>query len=180
VEARAPGRARVAAGAAALLVAAALTLWAASGSGAWTRPVAAVGGLGVAVAAAALVTGRAGLVGPALILLAAAYATRLEALDPRLQGRAPLAAAALVAVGELAYLSIALRLPVAQARGLVTLRVALAGLEALGAALVAALVLAASGLPAARGAAGAALGVAAAASAVGLVALLARRRAATR
>ena len=70
---------------------------------------------GVALVAVALALGRAGLVGPALILLAAGYAARLAGLDPGLDGRTPLAAAELVAAGELAYLSIALRLPVAQA-----------------------------------------------------------------
>ena len=180
METRPPVRARIGTGAAALVPATALAIAAAWGTGEWTWPLAAVGAAGVALVAVALVLGRAGLVGPALILLATAYAARLEALDPGLQGRAPLAAAELVAAGELAYLSIALRLPVAQQRGLVALRVALAGLEALGAALVAALVLAAAGLPAAGGASGDALGVVAAAVALGLVAFLARRRTASR
>jgi hypothetical protein len=160
--------------------AAALAVAAARGTGDWTWPLAATGAAGVALAAIALVRGRAGLVGPALILLAAAYGARLAALDPGLQGRAPLAAAALVATGELAYLSIGLRLPVAQERGLVAGCVAQVGLEALGAGLVATLVLAAAGLPSAGGAGGDALGVAAAAVALGLVAALARRRAASR
>lgn len=180
METRPPVRARVATGALALVPAAALAIAAARGTGAWTWPLAVVGCAGIVLAAIALVRGRAGLVGPALILLAAAYAARLEALDPGLQGRAPLAAAALVAAGELAYLSIALRLPVAQERGLVVGRAAMAGSEALGAALVAALVLAAAGLPAAGGAGGDALGVIAAAVALGLVAALARRQAASR
>ncbi len=140
-------------------------------------PILTVGGAGVVVAALALALGRAGLVGPALVLLAAAYAGRLGALDPGLEGAAPLAAAALVATGELTYISIALRLPVAQQRLLVTERVALAGAEALGAAFVAALVLAAAGIPAAGGASGTALGVVAAAVALGLVAWLARAHA---
>jgi hypothetical protein len=180
VEARPPLRARIGTGAAALVPAAALAVAAARGTGHWTWPLAAVGAAGVGLAVVALARGRAGLVGPALILLAAAYSARLVALDPGLQGRAPLAAGALVAAGELAYLSIGLRLPVAQERGLVAGRVAQAGLAALGAGLVATLVLAAAGLPAAGGAGGDALGVVAAAVALGLVAALARRRAASR
>jgi hypothetical protein len=181
VETRPPLRARLATGVAALVAASALALAAlAQGAGAWTGPLGALGAAGVVLVAFALVRGRAGLVGPALILLAAAYAVRLEALDPGLQGRTPLAAAALVAAGELAYLSISLRLPVAQERGLVAGRVAFAAFEAIGAGLVAALVLAAAGLPAAGGAAGDALGVGAAAVALGLVAALARRRTASR
>jgi hypothetical protein len=175
-----PVRPRVATGAAALVFGAGFAASAAVGSGTWTWPVATVGAAGVALVAFALVRGRAGLVGPALILLAAAYGARLVVLNPGLQGRAPLAAAALVATGELAYLSIALRLPVAQQRGVVSGRVALAGLETLGAALVAALVLAAAGLPAAGGAPGITLGVVAAAVALGLVAWLARRHSASR
>jgi hypothetical protein len=180
VETRPPLRARIGTGAAALVPAAALAVVAARGTGDWTWPLAAVGAAGIALAAFALVRGRAGLVGPALLLLAAAYGARLAALDPGLQGHAPLAAAALVATGELAYLSIGLRLPVAQERRLVADRVAQAGVEALGAALVAALVLAAAGLPSAGGAGGDALGVAAAAVAIGLVTAMSRRRAASR
>jgi hypothetical protein len=175
VETRPPLRARRATGAAALVPAAALAVASARGTGNWTWPLAAVGAAGVALAAVALVRGRAGFVGPALILLAAAYGARLVALDPGLQGRAPLAAAALVAAGELAYLSIGLRLPAAQERGLVAGCVAQTGLEALGAALVTTLVLAAAGLPSASGAGGDAIGVAAAAVAIGLVAALSRR-----
>ena len=177
---RSPVRARIGTGAAALVPAAALTFGAASGMGNWTWPIEGVALSGVAVVAVALVLGRAGLVGPALILLAAGYGTRLAALDTGLDGRAPLAAAALVLTGELAYLSIALRLPIVQPPGLVGGRAAFAALEALGAALVAALVLAAAGLPAAGGAGGDALGVAAAAVALGLVAYLARRRTTSR
>jgi hypothetical protein len=160
--------------------AAAIAISAGQGTGNWTWPIAGVALAGVAVMTVALVLGRAGLVGPALILLAAGYGARLVALDPGLDGRAPLAAAALVAAGELAYLSITLRLPVRQTRGLVGVRVVVAVFEALGAALVAALVLAAAGLPAAGGAGGDAVGVVAAAVALGLVAALARRRAASR
>jgi len=177
---RSPVRARIGTGAAALVPAAALTVTAARGAGDWTWPIAGVALAGVAVAVVALVLGRAGLVGPALILLAAGYTTRLAGLDPGLDGRTPLVAAELVASGELAYLSIALRLPVAQARALVAGRAAFAVFEALGAAVVAAVVLAAAGLPAAGGASGDALGVFGAAVALGLVALLARRRASSR
>ncbi len=59
-------------------------------------------------------------------------------------------------------------------------RAAFAVFEGLGAAVVAAVVLAAAGLPAAGGASGDALGVLGAAVALGLVALLARRRASSR
>ncbi len=177
---RPPVRARIGTGAAALVPAAGLAFAAARGTGNWTWPIAGVALAGVVVVAVALVLGRAGLVGPALILIAAGYGIRLESLDSALDGRAPLAAAALVLTGELAYLSIALRLPIAQSRGLVGGRVAFAVLEALGAALVAALVLAAAGLPAAGGAPGDALGVVAAAFALGVVAFLARRRATSR
>ena len=180
METRPPAGPRVATGAAALVLGAAFTVTVASGSGTWTWPIVTVGGAGVVLVAVALAIGRAGLVGPALILLGAAYGLRLTALDPGLEGSAPLAAAALVATAELAYLSIALRLPVAQRRGLVTERVALVGAEALGAAVVAALVLAAAGLPTAGGATGTALGVVAAVIALGLVAWLARRPTASR
>ena len=177
---RPPIRARIGTGAAALVPAAAIAVGAGRGTGDWTWPIAGVALAGVAVLAVALVLGRAGLVGPALILVAAGYGARLAALDPELDGRAPLAAAALVVAGELAYLSIALRLPVRQSRGLVGARIVFAVFEALGAALVAALVLAAAGLPAAGGAGGDALGVIAAAVALGLVAFLARRRVVSR
>jgi hypothetical protein len=180
VATRPPVRARIGTGVAALVPAAALAVTAAEGAGNWGWPIVGVALAGVAVVVVALALGRAGLVGPALILLAAGYGIRLAGLDPGLDGRTPLVAAELVAVGELAYLSIALRLPVAQARGLVGMRAALAVIEALGAGSVAALVLAAAALPAASGTAGDAIGVAAAAVAVGLVALLARRRTTSR
>jgi hypothetical protein len=172
---RSPVRARIGTGAAALVPATALTVTAARGAGHWTWPIVGVAIAGIAVMVVALVLGRASLVGPALILLAAGYATRLAGLDPGLDGRTPLAAAGLVATGELAYLSIALRLPVVQARALVGERAAFAVFEGLGAAVVAAVVLAAAGLPAAGGAAGDAVGVIAAAVALGLVAFLSQR-----
>ena len=177
---RPPVRARIGVAAAALVPAAALGLMAVQGAGNWGWPILGVAIAGVAVVVIALVLGRAGLVGPALILLAAGYGIRLAGLDPGLDGRTPLVAAELVAVGELAYLSISLRLPVAQARGVVGSRAALAVVEALGAGFVAAVVLAAAGLPSAGGAGGDTLGVVAAAVALGLVALLARRRTASR
>jgi len=174
VATRPPVRARIGTGAAALAPAAALAVAAALGAGSWTWPIAAAALAGLAVAVAALVLGRAGLVGPALILLAVGYGARLVSLDPGLDGRTPLAAAELVATAELAYLSIALRLPVAQARALVGSRAVFAVLEALGAGVVAAVVLAAAGLPSAGGAGGDAVGVVAAAVVLGLVALLSR------
>ncbi len=177
---RPPVRARIGTGAAALVPAAALAVTAAQGAGDWGWPIFGVALAGVAVAAAALVLGRAGLVGPALILLAAGYGIRLAGLDPGLDGRTPLVAAELVAVGGLAYLSISLRLPVAQGPGVVGGRAALAVVEALGAGFVAGLVLAAAGLPSAGGTGGDTIGVVAAAVALGLVAFLSRRRTASR
>jgi len=175
-----PVRARIGTGAAALVPAVALGVMSIQGAGNWGWPILGVALAGVAAVVAALVLGRAGLVGPALILLAAAYGIRLAGLDPGLDGRAPLVAAELVAVGGLAYLSISLKLPVAQGPGVVGSRAALAVVEAIGAGFVAALVLAAAGLPSAGGTGGDTVGVVAAAAALGLVAFLSRRRTTSR
>ena len=124
--------------------------------------------------AVALVLRRAGLVAPALVLVAAGYAATLVLQDADvLDGAAPLVACGLLLVAELAYWSVELA-GTGQAEGRALLRrlVALFGLAA-GALGLAAGVMAATALPLGGGLFWDVVGVTAAAGAVGLIAALA-------
>jgi hypothetical protein len=132
------------------------------------------GTAGAVVLVLALALGRAGLVAPALVLLAAGYAATLVARNASvLDAAAPLVGCGLLLVAELAYWSVELagagreERPVLLRRLTAMLALAAAAL-ALGAA-----VLAATALPIGGGLAWNLVGVAAAAAALALIARLA-------
>ena len=134
------------------------------------------GAAGAAVLSVAIVVARAGLVAPALVLVAAGYATTLIARDANaLDPAAPLVACALLLVAELAYWSVELASSGrAESRVLLRRLVALAALAAAALPLAAG-VLAATAMPFGGGLAWNLVGMTAAAGAIALIAQLARR-----
>ncbi|MGH3080724.1 MAG: hypothetical protein ACRDNH_06250 [Gaiellaceae bacterium] len=134
------------------------------------------GAAGAAVLAVAILVGRAGLVAPALVLVAAGYAATLVARDARaLDPAAPLVACALLLVAELAYWSVELASSGrAEPRVLLRRLAALVGLAATALALAAG-VLAATAMPFGGGLAWNLIGIIAAAGAIALIAELSRR-----
>ena len=136
--------------------------------------VAGVGALGVVLVAAAVILRRDGLVALALAALGAAYALSLFLPEGLLDAWAPLVAAGLLLVAELAYWSLELTTPVRAERGIVRRRAALVAAAAVVAAPVGALVLAAATVAVAGGILWDAAGIAAAVAAVGLAAAVAR------
>jgi hypothetical protein len=134
------------------------------------------GAAGAAVLAVAIVVARAGLVAPALVLVAAGYAVTLIARDANaLDPAAPLVACALLLVAELAYWSVELASSGrAESRVLLRRLAALVGLAAAALALAAG-VLAATAMPFGGGLAWNLVGMTAAAGAIALIAELARR-----
>ena len=123
----------------------------------------------------ALASARAGLVAPALVLVAAGYAVFLAARDSdSLDAAAPLVGCALLLVAELAYWSVELATAGRAERPVLLRRVAaLLGLA--GAALVlGSAALAAAALPLGGGLTWDLVGVAAAAAALAVIARLAR------
>jgi hypothetical protein len=134
------------------------------------------GAAGAAVLAVANVVARAGLVAPALVLVAAGYAATLTARDANaLDPAAPLVACALLLVAELAYWSVELASSGrAESRVLLRRLAALLGLAAAALALAAG-VLAATAMPFGGGLAWNLVGMTAAAGAIALIAELARR-----
>jgi hypothetical protein len=131
---------------------------------------------GAAVLAVAIVVARAGLVAPALVLVAAGYAATLIARDANdLDPAAPLVACALLLVAELAYWSVELASSGrAESRVLLRRLAALVGLAAAALALAAG-VLAATAMPFGGGLAWNLVGMTAAAGAIALIAELTRR-----
>lgn len=134
------------------------------------------GAAGATVLAMALLSGRAGLVAPALILVAVGYAATLVARDVNaLDPAAPLVACALLLVAELAYWSVELASSVrAEPRVLLGRLAALVGLAATALALAAG-VLAATAIPLGGGLVWNLAGMTAAAGAIALIAELSRR-----
>jgi hypothetical protein len=156
-------------------VAAGLVVWLATEAGAEAvRPVGTVGTIGVVALVLGLALARPEAIGIALALLGAAYAVILAIDDPPLDNRAVIVAAALLAVGELGYLSLETRAAVTEETGATARRVvwltALAFLTlAVGSAVLAIVDLLRTG-----GLAIEAVGVAAAAGAVWLLVVAAR------
>lgn len=124
---------------------------------------------------AAVVLGWASLVPVALLLVGAAYATRLSVDDPALDGRAPFLAGGLLLAAELAYWSLEERVPLRSEPGESLRRLGLAILLALAGLAVAAVLLALADLARTGGLGVDLLGAAAAAGALLVLVLLARR-----
>jgi hypothetical protein len=122
-----------------------------------------------------LVAGRPEGVAVALLLLGAAYATTLVVDDLPLDGRSAIVGAALLAIGELAHLSLGARSAVTQEAGAAAHRVAWIAVLALGAMALCGVVLAVADLLRTGGIAIEVVGVAAALAAVGLLVLAARQ-----
>jgi hypothetical protein len=119
--------------------------------------------------------GRPEGVAVALLLLGAAYATTLVVDDLPLDGRSAIVGAALLAIGELAHLSLGARSAVTQEAGAAAHRVAWIAVLALGAMALCGVVLAVADLLQTGGIAIEVVGVAAALAAVGLLVLAARQ-----
>lgn len=136
--------------------------------------VVALGGVAIACLVATLAVGRADSIVGALALLGAAYAVILVIDDPVLDGRSAIIGAALLAIGELGYLSVEVRPAVTEEAGAATRRVAFVAMMTLFALGVGSAMLALVDLLRTGGIAIEAIGFAAAAGAVGLLALAAR------
>jgi hypothetical protein len=121
-----------------------------------------------------LVVGQPRPIVGSLALLGAAYALILVIDEPPLDGRAAVVGALLLAIGELAHLSIESRPVVTDEAGSIARRLALVAMLTLGALALGAAMLALVDLLRTGGLAIEAVGVAAAAGAVGLLALGAR------
>ena len=155
-----------------------LTAYSAAASEPYEGPVAAVGGLGVLAALAAVALGWASAIPAALVLLATEYVLGIGAgrgHEDVLEPAAPLVAAGLLLVAELAYWSLELRgpgreEPTVLLRRLVALVVVTVLAVALGA-----FVVVVTAAPLGGGLAWDVVGVAAAAATLAVVAVLARR-----
>jgi hypothetical protein len=162
--------ARLAARAAAGLLAAGVTAWIAAGAAdAWGWPLAALG-----VLAAVLAVAGAPPAWPAA-LLGTEYAAALEVAGrARTDGRAAAVAVALVVVAELLAWARELEPDVPHERGVIGRRVVRIGLVALGTGAIASAILILAAAPLELGLAGDALGVCAAVAALAVAARLAR------
>lgn len=136
--------------------------------------VVALGGVATVCLVATLAVGRAEPIVGALALLGGAYAAILVIDDPVLDGRSAIVAAALLAVGELGYLSVEVRPAVTEEAGAATRRVAFVAVLTLFALALGGAMLAVVDLLRTGGIAIEAAGVVAAAAAVGLLVLAAR------
>ena len=139
--------------------------------------VAALGGVAIACLVATLAVGRADSIVGALALLGAAYAAILVIDEPALDGRSAIIGAALLAIGELGYLSVEVRPAVTEEAGAATRRVAFVAMMTLFALGVGGAMLALVDLLRTGGIAIEAVGVAAAAGVVGLLVLAGTREA---
>jgi hypothetical protein len=150
-------------------------VWLAVGAGPDAqRAVAYVGALAVTGLVASVATGRFEGVVVVLALLGGCYAAILVIDDPPLDGHAAVLGAGLLAVGELAHLSLASRTAVTDEAGAGARRVARVAVVALAAMAVGAVVLALVDLIRTGGIAIEVVGAAAAVAAVGLLTLAAR------
>ncbi|MCY7301840.1 MAG: hypothetical protein LH654_02170 [Thermoleophilia bacterium] len=139
-----------------------------------TPPVVALGAVASISLAATLAVGRAEPIVGALALLGAAYTIILVIDEPVLDGRSAIIGAALLAIGELGYLSVELRPAVTEEAGAATRRVAFVAMMTLIALGVGSAMLALVDLLRTGGIAIEAVGVAAAVGVVGLLVLAAR------
>jgi hypothetical protein len=152
-----------------------VTVWLDSGAGSTAaRPVAGLGAAAAVLLVATLVVRRAEGIAAALLLLGAAYAVTLVLDDPPLDARAAIVGAALLAIGELAHLSLGARSAVTEEAGAAAHRIARIAFLVLGAMALGAAVLALADLLRTGGIAIEVVGVAAALAAVGLLVLAAR------
>jgi len=126
------------------------------------------------VLVATLAAGRTEPIAAVLVLLGAAYAVTLVADDPTLDARSAIVGAALLAIGELAHLSVEARSAVTEEADAVARRVGSVAVLALIALGLGGIVLAVADLLRAGGLATEVVGVAAAVGAVGLLVLAAR------
>ena len=136
--------------------------------------MAGLGTIAVGVTVVALAIGRSEPAIGGLVLLGAAYAVILVVDDPPLDGRSTVVGAAMLAVGELAYLSFDARTAVTAEAGALARRVASVAVLVLLALGTGAAVLTVVDLLRTGGLAIEAVGVAAAAGAMGLLVLAAR------
>lgn len=143
-------------------------------------PVAALGGVALTCLVATLAVGRADSIVGALALLGAAYATILVIDEPALDGRAAIVGAALLAIGELGYLSVEVRPAVTDDAGAATRRVAFVAMMTLLALGLGGTMLALVDLLRTGGIAIEAMGAAAAVGVVALLVLAARQAPARR
>ena len=152
------------------MLAAGLTTWLALAAGPdAVRPVAGIGAAAVVTLALSLAIGRPEPVVAALVLLAAAYVAVLVIDAPSLDARSAVVGATLLAIGELAHLSLEARLAVTGEGGTLARRVGWIAVLAvitlgLGASIIAVVDVLRTG--------GLAIEVVGVAAAVGIVALL--------
>lgn len=137
-------------------------------------PVAGIGSIAVACLVVTLVLGRPEPIAGVLALLGAAYAVILVVDDPPLDVRAAIVGAALLAVGELAYLSAEARAAVADEDGGTARRIGWVAVASLVALLVCGLLVAVVDVTRTGGLAIEAVGVAAAGGAIGLLVTVVR------
>ena len=137
-------------------------------------PVETIGAVAVVGLAATLAVGKAEPVAGALVLLGGGYAVILVVDDPPLDTRAAIVGAALLAIGELAYLSAEARSAVAEETGAVARRIGSVAVLALLALGLGGALLALVDLLRTGGLAIEAAGVAAAVGAVGFLVRAAR------
>ena len=151
-----------------------LAVWLWSGAGSGSAPAAALlGALGAAAVGAGVISGRFEVVASGLVFLGGGYAAVLAIADPRLDLSAALVAAALVATGELANLSIEAR-SLVDTEGATWRRVGWVAVLGLATLALGAGLLVVSDLVRAGGIAVDALGAVAALAALGLLAVVAR------
>lgn len=133
-------------------------------------PVEIIGTIAVVVLGVTLAVGRTAPIGGALALLGAGYAVILVVDDPQLDARAAIVGAALLAIGELAYLSTEARSAVAEEAGAVGRRVGTVAVIALLALVLGGILIAVVDVLHTGGLAVEVVGAAAAVGAVGLLA----------
>jgi hypothetical protein len=137
--------------------------------------VGALGGVALACLVATIAVGRADSIVGGLALIGAAYAAILVIDEPVLDGRSAVIGAALLAIGELGYLSVELRPAVTEEAGAATRRVAFVAMMTLFALGIGSAMLALIDLFRTGGIAIEAVGVVAAAGVVALLVLSARQ-----
>jgi hypothetical protein len=135
----------------------------------------AVAGVGFVGFVWGLARGRTWAVPWAVVVLGGAYAASLFLPERDVDRSAPLLAAALVLLGELAYWTLELRAPISPEPGMLERRSALIAVTTIGSFILASVALAATAVPLGGGVLGDLLGVVAAIAAFALVAWLAQR-----
>ena len=156
--------------------AAALAAYATPGGGELWPALAGAGALAVALLLVAMVAGWPSGIAAALLLLAAVYAASLAIQDEAsVDTAAPLYAAGLLVVAELAYWSLELRAGGREEARVVVRRFAALAALTISSVVLGAFVIAVTAFPLGGGLIWNVIGVAAAAATLGVLALLARR-----